>query len=62
MKSYESLTVTSPIRKAVYLVRLEKVAYVPDLAVNLFSSVAAHKKGVDFVTDDDDMSLTLFDD
>ena len=42
-------------------VRLEKVAYVPDLAFNLFSLMAAHTRGIGFTTDDVDMSVTLVD-
>ena len=42
-------------------VRLEKVAYVPDLAFNLFSLMATHTRGLGFATDDEDMSVTLVD-
>ena len=37
------------------------MAYVPDLAFNLFSLMAAHTRGVDFATDDVDTSVTLAD-
>ena len=33
----------------------------PDLAFNLFSLMAAHTRGAGFVTDDEDMSVTLAD-
>ena len=42
-------------------VRLEKVAYVPDSAFNLFFLMAAHTRGLGFATDDEDMSVTLVD-
>ena len=42
-------------------VRLDKVAYVPGLAFNLFSLMAAHTRGVGFATDDKDVSVTLAD-
>ena len=35
-------------------VRLEKVAYGPDLAFNMFSLMAVHTSGVGFATDDED--------
>ena len=41
--------------------RLERVAYVPDLAFNLFSLMATHTRGVGFATDDSDKSVTLLD-
>ena len=37
------------------------MAYVPSLAFNLFSSMAAHTRGVGFATDDKDMGVTLAD-
>ena len=37
------------------------MAYVPSLAFNLFSLMAAHTRGVGFATDDKDMSVTLAD-
>ena len=37
------------------------MAYVLDLASNLYSLMAAHTRGVDVATDDEDMSVTLVD-
>ena len=36
------------------------VAYVPDLAFNLFSLMAAHKQGVGFTTEAKDLCISLF--
>lgn len=41
--------------------KLELVAYVPDLAFDLLSSVVAHTRGVSFATDDSNESVTLLD-
>lgn len=41
--------------------RLERVVYVPDLAFNLLSLVAAHTRGVDFSTYDSDKGVALLD-
>ena len=56
-----SLTVVFPNKAGGVTVRLERVAYVPDLAFNLFSLMAAHTRGVGFATDDSDKSVTLLD-
>lgn len=39
--------------------RLNKVAYVPDLAFSLFSLTAVHSRGVGSTTDDSDSSVSL---
>ena len=57
VEDYGSLTVAFPSKGGGVPVRLEKVAYVPDLAFNLFSLMTAHTRGVGFVTDDEDMSV-----
>ena len=36
------------------------MAYVPDLAFNLFSLMAAHKQGVGFTTEAKDLCISLF--
>ena len=41
-------------------VKLLDVAYVPDLAFNLFSQMAAHKQGVGFNIEDKDLYVSLF--
>ena len=61
VEGYGSLTVVFPNKEGGTTVRLVKVACVPDLAFNLFSLMAAHTRGVGFVTDDEDMSATLAD-
>ena len=61
VKCYGSLTVVFPNKAGGVTVRLERVAYVPDLAFNLFSLMAAHTRGVSFTTDDSDKSVTLLD-
>ncbi|CAM9644848.1 unnamed protein product, partial [Sphacelaria rigidula] len=52
VECYGSLTVVFRHRAGVVTVRLEKIAYVPDLAFNLFSLVAAYTRGVGLSTDD----------
>ena len=61
VEGYGSLTVVFPNKAEGVTVRLDKVAYVPSLAFNLFSLMAAHTRGVGFATDDKDMSVTLAD-
>ncbi|CAM9730633.1 unnamed protein product, partial [Sphacelaria rigidula] len=45
VECYGSLTVVFPNRAGGVTVRLEKVAYLPDLSYDLFSLVAAHTRG-----------------
>ena len=54
VEGYGSLTVVSANKKGGIALRLEKVAYVPDLAFNMFSLMAVHTSGVGFATDDED--------
>ena len=61
VEGYGSLTVAFPNKAGGVTVRLEKVAYVPGLAFKLFSFTAAHKQGVDFVADNEDISVILAD-
>lgn len=61
VECYGSLTVFLPNRAGGVTVRLERVAYVPNSAFNLFSWVATHTRGVDFSTDDSDKSVTPLD-
>ena len=61
LEGYGSLTVVFANKERGITVRLEKVAYVPDLAFNLFSLMATHTRGLGFATDDEDMSVTLVD-
>ena len=60
VEGYGSLTVVFPNKAEGATVRLDKVAYVPSLAFNLFSLMAAHTRGVGFATDDKDMSCLLY--
>ena len=46
VEGYGSLTVVFPNKAEGVTVRLDKVAYVPSLAFNLFSLMAAHTRGV----------------
>ncbi|CAM9165641.1 unnamed protein product, partial [Laminaria digitata] len=55
---YGTLTVVFP---GDLTVKLLDVAYVPDLAFNLFSLMAAHKQGVGFMTEEEDLCISLFD-
>ena len=43
-----------------YKRQLLDVAYVPDLALNLFLLMAAHKQGVGFATEEKDSHISLF--
>ena len=43
VEGYGSLTVAFPNKEGGVAIRLEKVAYVPDLAFNFFSFMTAHK-------------------
>ena len=61
VEGYGSLTVIFANKEGGIAVRLEKAAYVLDLAFNLFSLMAAHTRGVGFATDDEDISVTLVD-
>ena len=61
VEGYGSLTVVFSNKEGRITVRLEKVAYVPDLAFSLFSLLVANTRGVGFATDDEDMSMTLVD-
>ena len=61
VEGYGSLTVAFPNKEGGVTVRLEKEAHVSHLAFKRFSFMAAHKRGVGFVTDDGDMSATLAD-
>ena len=61
VEGYGSLTVVFPNKAEGVAVRLDKVAYVPSLAFNLFSLMAAQTRGVGFATDDKGMSVTLAD-
>ena len=54
---YGTLTVVFP---GDLTVKLLDVAYVPDLAFNLFSQMAAHKQGVGFNIEDKDLYVSLF--
>ena len=60
-EGYRSLTVIFPNNTEGVIVWLDKVAYVPSLAFNLFSLMAAHTRRVGFATDDKDLSVTLAD-
>ena len=42
-------------------VKLLDVAYMPDLAFNLFTLMAAHKQGVGFMTEDEGLCISPFD-
>ena len=42
-------------------VKLLDLAYMPKLAFNLFSLMAAHKQGVGFMTEEEDLCFSLFD-
>ena len=55
---YGTLTVVFP---GDLTVKLLDVAYMPDLAFNLFSLMAAHKQGVGFMTGDEGLCISLFD-
>ena len=55
---YGTLTVVFP---GDLTVNLLDVAYVPDLAFNLFSLMAAHKQGVGFMTEEEGLCISLFD-
>ena len=55
---YGTLTVVFP---GDLTVKLLDVAYMPDLAFNLFSLMAAHKQGVGFMTEDEGLCISLFD-
>ena len=54
---YGTLTVVFP---GDLTVKLLDVGYVPDLAFNLFSLMAAHKHGVGFMTEEEGLSTSLF--
>ena len=54
---YGTLTVVFPEDLTV---KLLDVAYVPDLAFDLFSLMAAHKQGVGFTTEEKDLCIFLF--
>ena len=41
-------------------VKLWDAAYVPDIAFNLFSLMAAHKQGIGFATEQKDLCISLF--
>ena len=53
---YGTLTVVFP---GDLTVKILDVAYVPDLAYNLVSLMAAHKQGVGFTTEDEDLCISL---
>ena len=55
---YGTLTVVFP---GDLTVKLLDVAYVPELAFNMFSLMAAHKQGVGFMTEEEDLCISLFD-
>ena len=57
VEGYGSLIVVFPNKGGGIAVRLEKVAYVPDVAFNLFSLMTVHTRGVGFATDYVDMSI-----
>ena len=62
VEGYGPLTVVFPTNKTEGVtVSLEKVAYVPSWASNIFSLMAAHTRRVGFATDDKDMTVTLAD-
>ena len=50
VEGYGSLTVAFPNKERRVTVKLEKVAFVPNLALNHFCSVVAHKREIRFVT------------
>ena len=54
---YRTLTVVFP---GDLTVKLLDVAYVPDIAFNLFSLMAAHKQEVRFTTQEKDSCISLF--
>ena len=54
---YGTLTVVFP---GDLTVKLLDVAYATDIAFNLFSLVAAHKRGVGFTTEEKDLCVSLF--
>ena len=54
---YGTLTVVFP---GDLTVKLLDVAYVPEIAFNLFSLMAAHKQGVAFTTEEKDLCISLF--
>ena len=54
---YGTLTVVFP---GDLTVKLLDVAYATDIAFNLFSLVAAHKRGVGFTTEEKDLCISLF--
>ena len=58
VEGYGSLTVVCANKEEGIAVRLEKVAYVPDLDFNLYSLMAACTRGIGFATDDH-MSVTV---
>ncbi|CAM9153268.1 unnamed protein product [Laminaria digitata] len=55
---YGTLTVVFP---GDLTVKLSDVAYGPDLAFNFFSLMAVHKQGIDFITEEEDLCISLFD-
>ena len=59
IQRYCSLTIVFPNEAGGITVKLHQVAHVPDLAFNLLSLVVSHNRGVRFVTNDDDMNVTL---
>ena len=61
VEGYGSLTAVFPNKAEGVTVRLDKVAYVPSLVLNLFYLMAAHTRGVGFATADKDMGVTLAD-
>ena len=62
VEGYGSLLVYFPNEQRGVTAKLERVYFVPILALNHFSFLDAHKQGLGFVTDDEDMSVTLVDD
>ena len=59
---YEALTVVFPgdVTDILLDVIMLDVGYVPDLAFNFFSLMAAHKHGVGFMTEEEDLCISLF--
>ena len=55
---YDTLTVVFP---GDLTLKLLDVGYMPDLALNLFSLMAADKHGVDFMTEEESLCISLFD-
>ena len=57
VEGYATLTVVFPGDLSV---KLLDVGYVPDMAFNLFSLMAAHKHGVGFMTEEEGLCISLF--